>query len=239
MVIDTPWTQLPGVADSDIEAWQWVVVLAAVPVLVGPIVWWKERLVTRWQCWRSVGFFIGYLCVLVPLSFVVGGVVGDTHAQADADLVVARLVSALPDGISSVSAVSVEPSEHSTYTTVHLPYKGRELHYSVEFTAATAAGLVQCQGGLFLARQSAPRNVSGAAYARLSGYCPESRIPLPFPQYVPGYARTSEARVLEIGSAARDRRCVRAGPTSLRFCPAPWPARVVRFDLRKPRITAV
>ncbi|CAM3736817.1 hypothetical protein ACXYTP_19070 [Tsukamurella ocularis] len=173
MLIGISWTKVSGVTNPDTSAWEWVVVGAAMLLLIGPIMVWKERWVAAWQWWKSVLFFVGFFCIAIPV--VAGGadaILGDNHAKVDADGVVAQVLSARPSPVTRATAIVVQPSEHVAGSTLDVPYQGEGLDYLVDFAAVTGAGrAVQCRATLSLYREQAPRGRSAPVSARMKGGC--------------------------------------------------------------------
>ncbi|BDD83495.1 hypothetical protein TPB0596_32580 [Tsukamurella pulmonis] len=173
MLIDTPWTKVSGVANPDISAWEWVVIVAAMLLLIGPLIVWKERWVSAWRWWQSVLFFVGFFCIAIPV--VAGGadaILGDNHAKVDADGVVAQVLSARPSSVTRATAIVVQPFEHLAGSTLDVPYQGEGIDYLVDFAAVSRAGsAVQCRATLSLYREQTPRGRSAPVFARLKGGC--------------------------------------------------------------------
>ncbi|MGC5027193.1 hypothetical protein ACLQ3K_20805 [Tsukamurella sp. DT100] len=173
MLIDTPWTKLSGVSSPDISAWKWVVFVAAMLLLIVPAMVWKERWVTAWRWWKSVLFFIGFFCIGIPV--VAGGaglIVGDTYAKADADDVVAQVLSANSSPVTRATRVLVEPSENVAGSVLDVPYKGERLDYRVEVTGvARLGGAVRCRSTLSLRRDDTSTGKSAPVSARVTGDC--------------------------------------------------------------------
>ncbi|CAM3260584.1 hypothetical protein [Tsukamurella hominis] len=173
MLIDTPWTKLSGITNSDISAWKLVVFAVALLLLIVPIMVWKERWVTAWRWWKSVLFFAGFFCIGIPVvAGGAGAILGDNHAKVDADDVVAQVLSANPSPVTRATRVLVEPSENVAGSVLDVPYKGERLDYRVDVTGvARLGGAVRCRSTLSLRREDTPRGRSAPVSARMTGDC--------------------------------------------------------------------
>lgn len=145
-----------------------LILLGATVLGLGPVLWWKDVWAKKWRWWQSVLFFAATAVWIAIIGFGVGQL-PDTRVQANADQILAQLAATLPDDVSSVSAVTVDPTKYSTNTTLQIPYQGDRLDYTVEFTAATASdGPLRCLATVSIIRQHAPK---GPVFAQLTGSC--------------------------------------------------------------------
>lgn len=180
MILDSPWTELAGVSRPDISAWKWVVIVAAMLLLSVPIMVWKERWRVAWRWWKSVLFFVGFLCIAIPV--VAGGagvIIGDTYAKADVDDVVAQVLSVHPYSVARATAIVVGPSENAAGSVLDVPYQGEGIDYWIDFTGVTRLGdVVPCRSTLSVRRDNAPRGKSAPVFARMVGACGRGTPPL-------------------------------------------------------------